>query len=61
MAFRWRADDDPTLNAGLVAFFIFQGIGTSITRKSYIFAIFQGGEGGPDPLPPLNLRMSPAN
>ena len=32
MAFRWRADDRPTLNAGLVAA-IFQGIRTCIARK----------------------------
>ena len=25
MAFRWRADDGPTLNSGLAAFVIFQG------------------------------------
>ena len=50
MAFRWRANDGPTLNAGLVAT-IFQGIRTYIAQKSYIFVIFQGG-GGPDPLPP---------
>ena len=44
MVFHWRADDDPTLNAGLV----FQGFWTSIAKKPYIFVIFQGG-GGPDP------------
>ena len=55
MAFRWRADDGPTLNAGLVAA-IFQGIRTCIGRKPYIFEIFQGG---PDPLfPPLDLHIS---
>ena len=46
MAFRWRADDGPTLNAGLVAlvsFVIFQVIRTSFARKSYIFNFFQGG------------------
>ena len=48
MTFRWRADDGPTLNAGLVAA-IFQGIRTCIARKPYIFVIFQGG---PDPLAP---------
>ena len=53
MAFGWRADDDPTLNAGLVAA-IFQGIWTCIARKPYIFVIFQGC---PDPLsPPLDPR-----
>ena len=54
MAFRWHADDGPTLNAGLVAV-IFQGIRTFIARKPNIFVIFQGG---PDPLsPPLDLHM----
>ena len=39
MAFRWRADDGPTLNAGLVAV-IFQGIRTNIIKKHYTFVIF---------------------
>ena len=47
MAFRWRADDGPTLNPGLVAA-IFQGIRTCVAGKPYIFVIFQGG--GPDTL-----------
>ena len=50
MAFRWWADDGPTLNAE-ISFVIFQGILTSIANKSYIFVIFQGG-GGPDPMTP---------
>ena len=52
MAFRWRANDGPTLNPGLVAA-IFQGIRTCIARNPYIFVIFQGG---PDPLSPLWIR-----
>ena len=44
-AFRWHADECPTLNAGLAAA-IFQGIRTCIARKPYIFVIFQCG--GPD-------------
>ena len=52
MAFRWRADDGPTLNAGLVAT-IFQGIGTCISRKPFIFVIFRGR--GRDP--PLDPHM----
>ena len=56
MAFHWRADDAPTLNAGLVAA-IFQGIRNCIARKPYIFVIFHGGGGGgPDPLSPLWIR-----
>ena len=48
MAFRWRADNGPTLNAGL----ILQGICTSIAKKPYSFVSFQGG---PDPLSPSSL------
>ena len=57
MAFRWRADNGPKLNAGVVhcSFVIFQGIWTSIANKPYIFMIFQGG---PDlPPPPLDPSM----
>ena len=36
MAFRWRADDGPTLNAGLVALRFFRGSGRSIAKKPYI-------------------------
>ena len=43
MAFRWRADDGPTLNAGLVAA-IFQGIRTCIARKPYILVILGGSD-----------------
>ena len=52
MAFRWRADDGPTLNAGLV----FHGIWTSNAKKPYIFVIFQGGHR--PPVPPLDPGMS---
>ena len=48
VAFRWRAYDGPTLNAGLVL----QGIRTSIAKKPYIFVIFQCVGRGPDPCPP---------
>ena len=47
IAFRWRADDGPTLNAGLVAS-IFQGM-ACIACKPYIFVIFQGGVRTPSP------------
>ena len=51
MAFRSKHDDDgPTMNAGLVALFFFQGILTNIAKKPYIFRFFGGG--GRDPLPP---------
>ena len=42
MAFCWRTDDDPTLNAGLVAA-IFEWIRTCNFRKPYISVIFQSG------------------
>ena len=49
-----RADDDPTLNAGL----IFQGIQTSNAKKPYMFVFFRGGGGRPDLLyaPPPPYR-----
>ena len=49
LAFRWCADGGPTLNAGLVALWIFRGSGPVLLRNP-IFLWFQGG---PDPLPPL--------
>ena len=59
MAFRWRADYGPTLNAGLVAFtVIFQGSRTSILLRNPICLWFFR-EVGPDPVPPppLDPRM----
>ena len=50
MAFRWRADDGPTLNAGLVA--DFSGDLDSVSKKPYIFVIFQRGSGPMPPHPP---------
>ena len=54
MAFRWGADDGPTLKDGFGSFEIFQGVPTSIAKKPYIFVKFQGmgGGGGPAPLSP---------
>ena len=37
MAFHWRGDDGPTLNAGLVAIWF-----SGDPKKPYIFVIFQG-------------------
>ena len=48
MAFHWRADDDPTLNSGLVALGFFRVSGAVLLRNRY----FSGGGGGADPLPP---------
>ena len=50
MAFRWRTDDGPTLNAD-------KGIRTSINKEPYIFVIFQG-KGVRTPCPPLNPHMN---
>ena len=53
MAFCWQAYAGPTLNASDGSFVIFQGIRTSIAKKSYMFVIFQGGGGGSGPpVPP---------
>ena len=48
MAFRWRADDDPSLNPAS-QLCDFQGIRTTIAKKPYNLEIYQGGS---DPLPP---------
>ena len=56
MAFRWRADGGPRLNAGLVAA-IFQGIRTCIAGKPYIFVIFQGGLEPPVPSLDPHIRL----
>ena len=48
MAYCWHADDDPILNAGLVAFWIFRGAGAVLLRNP-IFCDFQEA-GGRDPL-----------
>ena len=51
MAFRWRPDDGPTLNAGSSSFVIFQGIWTRIANKPY-FCDFSGWSKPPVPTPP---------
>ena len=53
-AFRWRADDGPILNAGLVAL-RFSGDRTCIAIKPYICCHFRGG-GGTGPPVPLRIR-----
>ena len=47
MAFRWRADDGHTLNAGFVTLWFFHVIRNSIAKKPYIIVIFQWGSGPP--------------
>ena len=48
MAFRWCADDGLTMNAGLVALWLFRGSGLVLIRTLY-YCDFSGGV-GPDPL-----------
>ena len=57
MAFRWRADGVPTLNAGLVTLWFYRGSGPVLIRNP-IFCDFSGGEGesGP-PVPALDPHM----
>ena len=56
MAFHWRADDGPTLNAGLKALWFYRGSAPIIAKNPYIFVIFE--EGGADFLsPPLDPHM----
>ena len=50
MAYRWRADDGPTLIAGLVVC-DFTGSGPVLLRNP-IFVIFRWGGGGSTPLKP---------
>ena len=57
MAFRWRADDDPTLNAGLVVLENFRGSGPVLLRNSMFLWFFRWGSG--PPVPPLDPRMGP--
>ena len=53
MAFRWRADGDPTLNAGMVAL-SFLGDPDQYCKETLYFCDFSGGR---DPRPPLDLPM----
>ena len=52
MTFHWHADDVPTLNAGLVALRISDF--PVLSKKTYIFVIFQGVR---TPCPPLDPHM----
>ena len=46
MAFSWRTDDDPTLNADLEALRFFRGSRPVFFSEFLYFVIFQGGGGG---------------
>ena len=54
--FCWRADDGPTLNAGLVALWFIRRSGSLLLRNPIIFVIFQGAR-TPCPHPPLAHGM----
>ena len=56
MAFRWRVDDGPTLNAGLVALWFFKGSGPVLLRDPLFLRFFRGRGSGP-PVPPLDPHM----
>ena len=57
MAFRWRVNDGPTLNAGLVAaFVIFLWIRTRIAKKPYNVCDLSVGRGRFRPPVPLLTR-----
>ena len=50
--FRWRTDDGPTLNAGLVALSFFRGSGPVLLRNhTCTFFYFSGGGGVRTPPP----------
>ena len=57
MAFRWRAGDGLTLNAGLVALWFFRGSRPVLLETPTLFVIFQGGGSRP-PVPPLDPHVS---
>ena len=46
MAIRWRADDDPILNAGLVALSFFRGSRPVLLRNPICLRFLSGGGGG---------------
>ena len=56
MAFRWRAHDGSSLNAGLVALCFCKGYGSALQRDS--ISLYLGGGGVRTPCPPLDPRMA---
>ena len=58
MAYRWRADDGPTLDAGFVALWLFRGSGPVLQRNPIFLWFFRGG-GGADFLPPSGSAHKP--
>ena len=60
MVFRWRADDGPTLNTGLVAWRFFRGSGPVLVSNPIFLWFFRGGGSDslpPTPPPPLDSPM----
>ena len=55
MAFRWRAEDGPTLDGGLAALIFFRGSGPILLKNPTFLQFFKGG-GGANPLCPLWIR-----
>ena len=59
MAFRWRDDDGPTLNAGLAALWFFRGSGPVLLRNPIFLWFFRGEVRTPcPPPPPLDPHMT---
>ena len=55
--FRWRANDGPTINAGLVALSFFRGSGSVLLRNPIFLWFFKGVRTPcPPPPPPLWIR-----
>ena len=57
MAIRWRADDDPILNAGLVALSFFRGSRPVLLRNPICLRFLSGGGGGPKYLQQYQVGM----
>ena len=55
MAFRWRADCGPTLNAGSLAWWNYRGSGPVLLRNPLFLGFFRGGA---DPLSPSGSALA---
>ena len=56
MAFRRRADDGLTLNAGFVALWFFRGSGSVSLRNPIFLWLFRGGPPDPAPSPSVSVQ-----
>ena len=52
MAFRWHANDDQTLNSGIVTLWFFRGSGPVLLGNPIFLWFFRGGPSVPPPPPP---------